>query len=79
MNVRTSGRAKASAARIPPVDLAPMDSVIRNIYSAIQRAYDYNQVDQTFYDLYCQDVARASVQFGWAEEMRQPEDIREPL
>ena len=42
-----------------------------NIYSAIQRAYDYNQVDQTFYDLYCQDVARASVQFGWAEDMRE--------
>jgi uncharacterized protein YbcV (DUF1398 family) len=42
-----------------------------NIYSAVQRAYDHGQVDQSFYEMYCQDVARASVQFGWAEEMRE--------
>ena len=42
-----------------------------NIYSAVQRAYDDDQIDHSFFEMYCQDVARASIQFGWAEDMRQ--------
>ena len=35
-----------------------------------KRAYDHGQVDQSFYEMYCQDIASASTQFGWAEDMK---------
>jgi len=42
-----------------------------NSYTAVQRAYDNGQIDRQFFETYCQDVARASRQYGWADEMRQ--------
>ena len=42
-----------------------------NSYTAVQRAYDNGQIDAAFFETYCQDVARASVQYGWAPTMRQ--------
>ena len=44
---------------------------IFNTYSSIQRAYDTGQIDQHYYETCCIDVARSSVQYGWADSMRE--------
>ena len=41
-----------------------------NTYASVQRAYDHGQIDKDGFDIFYDDVVRASVEYGWADEMK---------